>query len=153
MDIVILACKYFLHGSTCIWPAANPVRCSWTTSLTYSSFPISLILFHRYLAHCQLVVQHAISADTLLSALLAYGQPGLRRSHEKASFYILVTHTHLGTLTGKPPVKLHQCFFSSVFILKDCFDGLWNNWNVEKIISLYFTRRQWHFLQLLQMGL
>lgn len=59
------------------------------------AFPLFLILFQHCLAHHQLVVQQAISADTLFSALLAYGQLGLRRSHEKASFYILVAYTHI----------------------------------------------------------
>lgn len=100
MDIFILACKYFLDSSTRIWLAANPARCSWATSLSYSSFPTFLVLFQHYLAHCLLVVQQEISADMLFFALLPYGQSGLRRSHEKVSFYILVTietHTHTHT--------------------------------------------------------
>lgn len=77
--------------------------------------------------------------------------------------HVLVTYTHAHTRTNthththpqthpwawppypwKPPTKLQQCFSSSFFILKDCFDRLWNNWHAEK------TRRQWHFLQLHQ---
>lgn len=147
--------------------AANPATCTRTTTLSYWSFPTFLTLFHHfqhYLACCHLVIQVAIAAAMLFSTSLTWGQPGLRRNHDKPCFvfflmfWLLIhtrTHTHKHTHTQthpwawppypwKPPTKLQQCFSSSIFILKDCFDRLWNNWHAEK------TRRQWHFLQLHQ---